>query len=133
MNTSAAHAVVEFPDGLPGFETCRQFVILSGPAVEPFTIVQGLGPDAPAFAAIDPLRVVDGYRAELEPADLARLGANNSDATPLVFLALVSANQAGQATVNLRAPLVINPATLLGIQLIGSESTHAVDHPLRAA
>ena len=35
--------------------------------------------------------------------------------------------------VNLKAPLVINPATLRGIQFIGSESTHAVDHPLRAA
>ena len=132
MSTPATHAVVEFPDGLPGFETCRQFVILSGPAVEPFTIVQGLGPAAPAFAAIDPLRVVDGYRADLEPADRARLGANDTDAA-LVFLALVSANPAGQATVNLRAPLVINPATLLGIQLIGSDNAHAVDHPLRAA
>jgi len=126
-----AHAVVEFREGLPGFEACRQFVILSGPAVEPFTIVQGLGPDAPAFAAIDPLRVVDGYRARLEPADLARLGA--ADATPLVFLALVSAQPSGRATVNLRAPLVINPETLRGIQLLGAESAHAVDHPLRAA
>jgi flagellar assembly factor FliW len=35
--------------------------------------------------------------------------------------------------VNLRAPLVINPRTLRGIQLITSESNYRFDHPLRAA
>ena len=125
------HAVVEFQDGLPGFERCRQFVLVSDPALQPFTIVQGLGANAPSFAAIDPLLVVGGYRTDLPEADHARLQADA--ATPLVWLALVSASPSGIVTVNLRAPLIINPATLRGIQLIPAESDYAFDHPLQAA
>jgi flagellar assembly factor FliW len=131
MSAESTNAVIEFPDGLPGFEACRQYVLLTGPAVAPFTIVQGLGPESPAFAAIDPAHVVDGYRAELNDADRARLGAA-ADA-PLVWLALVSPQQEPAPTVNLRAPLVINPTTLRGIQLIAAESPYPFDHPLRTA
>jgi flagellar assembly factor FliW len=131
MSAPSTQSVIEFPDGLPGFERCHQFVLLTGPAVAPFTIVQGLGPDSPAFAAIDPARVIDGYRAELDDADRARLGATG-DAT-LLWLALVSPQQEPAPTVNLRAPLVINPTTLRGIQLIAADSPYPFDHPLRAA
>ncbi len=131
MTQDSAHAVIEFPDGLPGFETCRQYVLLSGPAVAPFTIVQGIGPGGPAFAAIDPAQVVDGYRAPLDDADRARLGATDDET--LVWLALISPEQEPAPTVNLRAPLVINPATLRGIQLIAADSPYPFAHPLRAA
>jgi len=130
MNNST-HAVIDFPDGLPGFEACRQYVLLSGPAVAPFTIVQGIGPDSPAFAAIDPAQVVDGYRATLDDADRARLGA--TDDGTLLWLALVSPQQEPAPTVNLRAPLVINPVTLRGIQLIAADSPYPFDHPLQTA
>jgi len=125
------HAVVVFAEGIPGFESCRQFVLLTGSGVEPFTIVQGLGPDAPAFAAIDPLRVVDGYRAELGEADRARLLAQND--AGLVWLAIISVGASGIPTANLRSPLVINPASLRGIQLIPADSAYSFEHPLRAA
>lgn len=131
MSVEPTHAVVEFPDGLPGFEDCRRFVLLSGPAVAPFTIVQGLGQDSPAFAAIEPSHVEAGYRAELSDADLARIGADEH--SPLLWLALVNPEFEPAPTVNLRAPLVINPATLRGIQLIASESSYPYDHPLRTA
>jgi len=131
MSPSHPHAVVEFADGLPGFEGCRQFVLIAGPAVEPFTIVQGLGPGAPAFAAIDPLRVEGGYRAQLQDAELERLDAGPD--TPLLWLAIVAMQASGVPTANLRAPLVVNPAALRGLQLIASDSTYRVDHPLQAA
>jgi flagellar assembly factor FliW len=37
------------------------------------------------------------------------------------------------ATANLRAPLVINPASMRGIQLISLDSPYRIDHPLQAA
>ena len=126
-----ADAVVSFAGGIPGFESCQQFVIMSGTGVEPFAIVRGLGPGAPSFAAIDPLNVVGGYRADLTASDLERLRAD--DDTSLLWLALISVDASGAATVNLRAPLVINPATLRGIQLIATDSTYSSVHPLRAA
>jgi flagellar assembly factor FliW len=131
MSADDRQAVIEFADGLPGFETCHQFVLISGPAVDPFTIVQGAGPAGPSFAAIDPLRVTGGYRADLQASDRARLGA--ADDEVLLWLALICPRPGQDPTVNLRAPLVINPRTLRGIQVITSESAYRVDHPLRAA
>ena len=131
MSTEERQAVIEFADGLPGFETCHQFVLISGPALDPFTIVQGVGSAGPSFAAIDPLRVTGGYRADLQASDRARLGVDAGE--DLLWLALICPRPGLEPTVNLRAPLVINPRTLRGIQLISSESTYRVDHPLRAA
>ena len=133
-------AVIAFADGLPGFEQQRRFVLLSGPSFEPFTILRGLGPDAPSFATIDPRTVVPDYAPRLGPQDLARLDATPGDT--LVWLAIVSLDASGEATANLRAPIVISPGSLRGVQLIdinadaGSDAAAAqyrFDHPLRAA
>jgi len=135
-------AVIAFADGLPGFEHQRRFVLLSGPSFEPFTILRGLGPDAPSFATIDPRTVVPDYAPRLGPQDLARLDAAPGDA--LVWLAIVSLDASGEATANLRAPVVVSPASLRGVQLIdininadaGSDAPapqYRFDHPLRAA
>jgi flagellar assembly factor FliW len=133
-------AVIAFADGLPGFEHQRRFVLLSGPSFEPFTILRGLGPDAPSFATIDPRTVVPDYAPRVGPQDLARLDAAPGDT--LVWLAIVSLDPSGEATANLRAPVVISPASLRGVQLIdinadaGSDAPapqYRFDHPLRAA
>ena len=36
---------VFFPDGLPGFEQVRRYVVVTAPAFEPFCSLQGEGPD----------------------------------------------------------------------------------------
>ena len=51
-------------------------------------------------------------------------------AQPLLWLALVSAHEHAPATVNLRAPIVINPASMRGIQIVPAESPYRLDHPL---
>jgi flagellar assembly factor FliW len=123
--------VVTFAEGLPGFETSRHFVLVVSPTLDPFTLVQGVDANGPSFLAIDPARVQPDYAARLDPADRLRLDA--ADADPLVWLALISPKADGAATVNLRAPLVINPASMRGLQLLSAESAHRLDHPLQAA
>ena len=127
---STDRGTIAFPDGLPGFEGCRQFVLLTSPALEPFACLKGLDASAPAFLAIDPRRVVAEYRHPLAPADQARLGAGPE--TPLVWLALVRPRPTG-ATVNLRAPIVINPEAMRGLQVVDGDGTYPLDHPLGGA
>jgi flagellar assembly factor FliW len=129
MNTPAPDSVVIFPDGLPGFESCRRFVLMSSSALEPFTVIQGLdGAAPPAFVAVDPQRVDKTYVAPLAGTDLERLDADAGH--PLLWLALVASKPDGTATVNLRAPLVINPQSMRGIQLVSEQSAWPLDHPL---
>lgn len=129
-NEITPDVVVTFAEGLPGFEGCRRFVLVSSPAVAPFTVLQGLdGPAPPAFIALDPAQVAPGYAVELDASDYARLGAGPQ--SPLLWLAIVAAHSV--ATVNLRAPLVINPASMRGIQVMPADSPYPLDHPLESA
>jgi flagellar assembly factor FliW len=130
-DTAEHQGIVRFAEGLPGFEQSREFVLVTSGDLDPFRIVQGVGTGAPAFIAVDPRWVEPAFAARLGEADYARLGAASDDA--LLWLALVSAHADGPATVNLRAPLVINPETMAGIQLMSAESAHRIDHPLPVA
>lgn len=128
---SIAPGVITFPAGLPGFESVHHFVLVASESLAPFTLVRGTGDPAPTFVAIEPRYVEQSFTLALEPADRLRLQANPDD--PLLWLALVTLLPDGRATVNLRAPLVVNPATMLGVQIVAAASPYAVDHPLLAA
>jgi flagellar assembly factor FliW len=129
MTDAAVHEeVVTFADGLPGFESNHRFVLVASPSRDPFTLLQGVGPDAPSFVAIDPRQVEPSFAGEIATADRARLDA--ASGASLVWLALVSAQEHAPATVNLRAPIVINPASMRGIQIVPVESPYRLDHPL---
>lgn len=120
-------AIVIFPEGLPGFARCTRFVLLSSDAIAPLTCLQAIDSPAPSFLAVDPALVVPRYRRALTVADHARLGGEADD---LVWLALVTVQEGENAFVNLRAPIVINPARMIGIQAIPHRNHYQVRHPL---
>ncbi len=127
--------VVHFPEGLPGFETCRRFVVVTATSFEPFCSLQGQGPGAPAFVTIDPRYVVPDFDCALDPTDRARLQLAADDSPehpPLLWLAVVTATDAG-ATVNLRAPIVINPQAMRGVQLVPAASEQPLAFKLTPA
>lgn len=125
--------VITFADGLPGFESCRQFVMLSD-GEGPFQQLHSVDGAGASFLAIDPRLVLPGFRYELRPADLARIEAD--DTTVLLWLSLIALEPNGCITVNLRAPIVINPVSMLGIQVMPLDCVYPVRHvlvPPRAA
>jgi flagellar assembly factor FliW len=129
VTSPAGHErIVTFEDGLPGFEASRRFVLVGSPDLDPFTLVQGVGADAPSFVAIEPRRVDRDYETALNRSELRRLGAQ--EGRPLLWLALVASQPDGSATVNLRAPIIIDPESMRGIQLLPDDSAYRMDHPL---
>ena len=91
-----AHAAVEteitiseavtFPDGIPGFEACRHWVVMAAEAATPLRRLHAIDGTEASFLAIDPRGVLEGYRCELSAADRLRLGATEDE--PLLWLAL---------------------------------------------
>jgi flagellar assembly factor FliW len=119
-------AVITFPDGLPGFESCRSFVLLSAPEMEPLQQLRSVsGPEA-TFIGIDPKRLLPSYRCELSDFDRDRLGA--TDDSVLLWLAIIAIEPDGTATANLRAPIVVNPATMIGHQVMPHRCLYALRH-----
>jgi flagellar assembly factor FliW len=122
--------VLSFPQGLPGFEQCRQFILLSAEDLHPLQCLHAVSGPSASFLAIDPRMVLPRYRCVLRDADRARLGASAD--TPLVWLGLVAIDENGAASVNLRAPVVINPQRMLGFQFVPDDSLYPLRHPVAA-
>jgi flagellar assembly factor FliW len=122
--------VVHFAEGLPGFEQCRRFVVLSSPAIEPLHCLQAIEGPRASFLAVDPRAVLPNYRCLLGEADKVKLQARPD--APLVWLALVTMDEAQGPSVNLRAPVVINPARMIGYQVMPHNSLYPLRHPLAA-
>lgn len=120
-------AVVTIADGLPGFERCRQFVIVTGPTLAPFNCLQGLDDLRPSFLTLDPRSVVDGFCTELPATERERLEARQSDS--LLWMALVRLD-GDRILVNLRAPVIVNPRRMIGLQLIVPDSPYSTEHVL---
>jgi flagellar assembly factor FliW len=119
---------VTFPDGIPGFESCRNWVVMAAENATPLRRLHAInGPEA-SFLAIDPRAVLENYRCDLSAADRRRLGAGDDD--PLLWLAIVMVEATGALTVNLRAPIVINPKTMTGQQVLPHNCLYPLRHVL---
>lgn len=145
MSTSLAHEtassgdgaadrknVITFSKGLPGFEACRSFV-LSATGNSDLQCLSSLDGPNVSFLTIDPRRALQGYRCQLTEADRFLLGASEEDDDRLVWLALLMVEPGGTVTVNLRAPIVINPDRMLGQQVIPYQCIYPLRHVLAGA
>lgn len=124
-------AVIRFPNGLPGFEESREFVVLSSSELAPFSCLHSISGPSASFLVVDPRTVLDDYRCALSHADLQRLAV--SDDRALLWLAIVSVDDDGHVCANLRAPLAINPQRMLGSQVMPHNSLYPLRHPLPLA
>ena len=125
VDTKEEPEIVVFPHGLPGFEDCRSFVVFTADAA-PFQWLTSVeGPPA-SFLAVDPRNVLPTFRYALSAADLLRLKATAD--TPLLWLAIVLVEPDGTVTANLRAPIVINAAEMLGQQVMPQDCLYPLRH-----
>lgn len=119
---------IQFPDGIPGFESCRQFVLLASDAMAPLQRIESTEGPTAAFVGIDPRLVVPGYGCQLSDSDLRSLGAEATET--LLWLAIITVEADGTVAANLRAPLVINPQRMLGRQVVSDDGRHPMRHVL---
>lgn len=127
--TGRARDVLTLVEALPGFEDCRRFFLLSSPAIEPLMCLQGIEGARPSFLVVDPRLADPDYRCRLDDLQSRRLAADHVGA--LLWLAIVRLSDDDDASVNLRAPLVVNPDKMRGMQLLSGHDDYPVDHRLR--
>ena len=122
----ASPDTIRFPQGLPGFEKCRGFVLMASETLGPLQCLKATEGPAASFLVIDPRRVLTDYRCDLSQIDRARLGVAEEDT--LLWLALVTIELDGTIAVNLRAPIVINPAAMVGHQVVPYHCIYPIRH-----
>lgn len=107
--------VLLFPSGLIGFDEARHFVLLADERQPAITWLQSVSDPHLAFLAVSPRRFVRDYRLRVAQADLAQILQEEGDET--FVLTLASKHEKG-FTLNLKAPLVINPVRRTGKQIL---------------
>jgi flagellar assembly factor FliW len=120
--------VVEFPSGIPGFESYRRFVLIASADLSPLGCLKAVDSTDVSFLVIDPRLLFLSYDLTLNEFERARLGAHRDE--PLLWLAIVTITEK-EATANLRAPIVINPTNMIGCQVIRENDQYPVQFVIK--
>ena len=132
LDATVAATNVRLPMGLLGFEKMKEYLLIANPAEEPFGWLQVKGDTSLAFVVINPFLIVPDYRPDIPQADVAFLGIHDPEDAMLVNI--VTVHKQGQATMNLKGPIVINRNTGVGKQVVISNGgEYSVQHPLVVA
>lgn len=121
--------IIELPDGLIGFEDCHRFVVVNLEQTAPIAWLQSLDDGAVAFPIIDPWLVVPKYSPVVCDFDAGVLGLSE-DAPKLVYCVVTIPRGGASMTMNLLGPIVINPLSRKGKQVIVLNDQYAVRHPI---
>jgi len=109
---------IYFPEGLPAFETVKDFVIIAHEEEAPFLWLQAQSIPSLAFVTIDPFLIYQDYRPDICDEDVNILNINNEDDAFLLSIVNIHHNPQHGITTNLVSPIVINWKQRLGKQVI---------------
>jgi flagellar assembly factor FliW len=124
--------IIRMPFGLLGFEHVKQYILLANPDEAPFMWFQMLDDAKRAFLVAPPSQVVPDYRPDISDDEVDFLEL--TDPADAFLLNIVTLRGSGQATINLKGPVVINRRTLVGKQVIPTNAAqYSLHHPLPAS
>ncbi|MGY1796032.1 flagellar assembly protein FliW [Geodermatophilus sp. SYSU D00525] len=116
---------------LPGFPDFRDYVLVTADGDGLLFWLQSLDADGPRFLAVPPARWFPDYAPVLPAPVLADLDLADPADASLFCLVTVPAEGPAAATVNLRAPVVLNPANWRATQVVLPDGSHPIRRPLR--
>lgn len=107
--------VITFPAGIPGFNDEMEFVLLDLPDNPIFQVLQSIHKVNTAFIVTNPYHFYHDYSFELEEDLLDRLDIQ-SEKDVVVLTIVTLKDPFHTSTLNLKAPVIINPASKMGKQ-----------------
>lgn len=122
--------VIDFPDGIPGFESEKKFAIFPLAPDAPFYYMHSVGnPDLCLVLAV-PFVFFPDYAVDLPPEELGKLEAGEEAKGLAVFVVLTIPGDFREATANLLAPVVVNLDKRRGVQYVPVQSPYTTRHRL---
>lgn len=120
---------ITIPNGLLGFPMATRYVILHHDQDQgiPFRWLQSVEQPALAFVIVDPWVLKPEYALELSD-DVCESLQLSEEQPPLIFTIVTVPLEPTMMTANLQGPLVINPASRLGQQVVLTNSPYTTRH-----
>lgn len=120
--------IITLPEGIIGFDQCKRFVIIQHDDVSMFRWLQSLDIAAIAFPIIDPNEFRDDYAPIVSDSDVRSLSLT-AEMNPLLFaIVTIPAGNPRGMTANLLGPIVVNPITRNGKQIIVPDQGFTTRH-----
>ena len=124
-------AVLTFPQGLLGFEQLTAFLLIDQEEIAPLRWLQPVDEGRLSFTVIDPLLFFPDYTVKLSREDRESMQLAENE-RPLVLALVTIPEDPRLMTANLLGPLVLNPETRVGRQLVLHDSGYPVRQRLIA-
>ncbi|GAB3802873.1 flagellar assembly protein FliW [Virgibacillus kimchii] len=120
--------IIQFAEGIPGFNEETAFILMDIPGNAGFHILQSVTSPGTAFIVTNPHQIYPNFTFTLDDHLLDKLQIHNEN--EVVVLTIVTIKEPFQeSTLNLKAPIIINPVSKRGKQYIINND----DYPTRAA
>jgi flagellar assembly factor FliW len=124
--------LIEFPEGILGFNELRKFVLLDDPNDEIFAWLQSCETPAIAFPVLEPELFNPGFQPMLTKHDIETLGFSKMT-TPgqqperlRCFAIITIPEDPTQMTANLKAPIIINLEKKIARQIVLQDNSLAI-------
>ena len=123
--------VIEFSNGILGFEDSKKYVMLSKKDNgQLFCWLQSVDDADTAFAVTVPYVFYPDYKPNVADEDLAKIGINGQDEIKdlSVFSIMVIPDETKNTTINLKAPVIINAKENRGCQVVLENEKYKFKH-----
>ena len=122
--------LIEFPRGLLGFESQKQYALLPLPQTPYFYWLQSTTDKDLAFLVVDPFVFFPNYEFNLADDLLERIKVTSPNQVAILTIVTVPQTGVTEATTNLVGPLVINLHDRLGVQVVLEGTKYRTKHLL---
>ncbi|TYQ15018.1 UNVERIFIED_CONTAM: flagellar assembly factor FliW [Acetivibrio alkalicellulosi] len=120
--------IIEFKDGIPGFEDQKRFIVLhDGDENSPFRWMQSIDNTDLAFAVVNPMFIVADYDGEIPYEAIKTLEIERIEDI-MVLSILVVTEEVEKISMNLKAPIIINTKNNRGMQVVLDTDRYSVRH-----
>jgi flagellar assembly factor FliW len=119
--------VVEFPNGVPGFERCKRYGLLSLEDEAPFLRLLSIDDPNVGFVLMNPMQVWGDYNPDLGKEDLASLQLEGAEDLAIYCVVTLSSVPT-EMTANLKGPIFINTRTMKARQMILMDERYHTKH-----
>ena len=106
--------VIDFNEGLVGLPEMRQAALIALPDFEPFCWLASITDERNRFVVVDPAELFEDYRPAGDAADVRTLA-----------IVKISSDWR-KTTVNLRAPIFVEPTTRRGVQRVLNDTDYSL-------
>jgi flagellar assembly factor FliW len=121
--------VIQFSQGIPGFENERRFVIIQ-PEKSVFQCLQSLTHPEIAFIVISPFLICPDYSFNLSKEISEQISLFKLEDALVLGIVTIPPDNTQAATVNLQAPVLVNLKAGLGRQVILTEESYPMRVPV---